>query len=112
MEERGLVRARRVLGGAQGVLGVVELGTGEPARARHGAVREDGFVRGGEPDLEPLGDGLPEGVELVDGPAVQRGVAAVHGGSEPLRGPGLERGDAGRGDAVRARGPEGFRRGG
>ncbi len=109
VEEGGVVGAGRVLGGAQGVLGVVEGGAGEPACAGHREVGEDLLVRGGEPDVEPVGDGLPEGVELVHGPAVQRGVAAVRGGAVALGGPGLEGGDAGRGDPVGPRGPEGFR---
>ena len=109
VQQGGVVGAGRVLRGAQRVLGVVEGGAREPACAGHGAVGEDGCVRGGEPDVEPLGDGLPEGVELVDGPAVQGRVATVGGGSEALRGPGLESGDPGRGDPVGARRPEGFR---
>ncbi len=109
VQQGGVAGAGRVLGGAQGVLGVVEGGSGEPLRAGHGPVGEDGCVRGGEAHVEPLGDGLPEGVELVDGPAVQGGVAAVCGGSVALGGPGLEGGDPGRGDPVGARRPEGFR---
>lgn len=104
--------AGRVLGGAQGVLGVVEGGAGEPAGARHGAVGEDRLVGGGEAQVEPLGDGLPEGVEFVDGPAVEGGVAAFGGGAVVLGGPSLECGDPGRRDPFGARGPEGFRLGG
>lgn len=114
-DRRGLMcfvhmEQRRVMGplagGSQGVLGVVEGGPGEPVGAGHRAVAEDALVRGGEADVEPLDDRLPEGFELVDGPAVERRVPALGRGAVVLGGPGLEAGDGGRGDAVLVRLPE------
>lgn len=107
MEEGRFMGASRVLGGAQGVFRVVEGGAGEPLGSGHGAIAEDSFVRGGEPDVEPVGDSGPEGLQVVDGPAVQRGVAALGRGSVPLGRPGLEAGDTGGGDPVGSRLPEG-----
>lgn len=98
MEEGGLVRA--VGGGAQGVLGVVEGGSGEPLGAGHRAVAEHARVRRGEADVEPLGDGFPERLEVVDGPLVQCGIAAFGGRAVMLGGPGLEPGDACLGDPL------------
>lgn len=107
VEQGGGVGAQGVLGGAQRVLGVVEGGAGEPLGAGHGAVGDDGLVRGGEPYVEPVGDGLPEGVEFVDGPLVQRRVATLGRGSVALGRPALEAGDGGGRDAVGAGLPEG-----
>lgn len=115
VQQCGRIGAGRVLGGAQGVLGVVEGGAGEPAGAGHRAVGEDGLVRGGEADVEPLGGGLPEGGEVADGPVMQvgvapRGVAGGGGGCAVVCGrPGVEAGDLCAGDAVRAWLPERFR---
>ncbi len=98
VQEGGLVRA--VGRGAQGVLGVVEGGFGEPLGAGHGAVAEDARVGRREAYVEPLGDGFPEGVQLVHGPLVQGGVAAFGRGAVVLGGPSLEPGDAGLGDPL------------
>lgn len=107
VEQRRGIGAKGVLRCAQRVFGVVEGGAGEPLRARHGAVTDDGLVRGGEPDVEPFGDGLPEGVELVDGPAVQARVAALGRCSVVLGRPALEAGDGCGRDAVGAGLPQG-----
>ena len=61
VQDRGVVGSRGVLGGTQRVLGVVEGRPGEPGGARHRGVGEHGLVRGGEADLEPFGERLPEG---------------------------------------------------
>lgn len=79
MEDGRGVRARGVGGRAQGVFGVVQGGAGEPFGAGHGAVAEHARVRGGEPDVEPVGDGLPERVQFGHRPAVQCFVTAVGG---------------------------------
>lgn len=99
--------AQRVLRGTQGVFRVVEGGTGEPLGAGHGAVADDRLVRGGEPYVEPVGDGPPEGVQFVDGPAMQRRVATVGRCSVPLGRPALEAGDRRGGDALGVGLPEG-----
>ena len=104
VEEGRFVRAG--VGRAQGVLGVVEGGTGEPLGAGHGAVAEHARVGGRKPYVEPLGDGFPERVQFVHGPAVQRRVAALGGGSVVLGRPGLELGDLRLGDAFRVGLPE------
>jgi hypothetical protein len=88
------------LGRAQGVFGVVEGRFGEPLGARHRAVAEHARVGGREADVEPLGDGFPEGVQVVDGPALQGRVAALGGGAVVFGGPGLEPGDPCPGDAL------------
>ncbi len=98
VQEGRFVRAGA--GGAQGVFGVVEGRAGEPLGARHRAVAEHARVGGREADVEPLRDGSPEGVQLVDGPAVQGRVAALGGGAVVLGGPGLEPGDPCPGDAL------------
>lgn len=107
MEEGRCVGAEGVLGRAQGVFRVVEGGAGEPLGAGHGAVADDGLVRGGEPDVEPVGDGLPEGVQFVDGPAVQLRIAAFGRCSVPLGRPALEAGDRRGGAALGVGLPEG-----
>ena len=104
VQEGRFVRAGR--GRAQGVLGVVEGRSGEPLGARHRAVAEHARVGRREPYVEPLGDGFPERVQLVDGPAVQGGVAALGRGSVVLGRPGLEPGDLCLGDAFRIGLPE------
>ncbi len=104
VQEGRFVRAGRRR--AQGVLGVVEGRSGEPLGAGHRAVAEHARVGGREADVEPLGDGLPEGVQLVDGPAVQCRVATLSGGSVVFGRPGLERGDLCLGDAFRIWLPE------
>ena len=91
---------RSGVGRSQGVLGVVEGGSGEPLGARHRAVAQHARVGGRKPYVEPLGDGFPERVQLVHGPAVQGGVSALGGGSVVLGRPGLESGDLCPGDAV------------
>lgn len=105
MKQRRIMGA--LLGGAQGMFGVVEHGAGEPPGAGHGPVGQDALVRSGETDVEPFGDRLPEGFELVDRPAVQRRVTALGRGPVALGGPGLEAGDPGGGDAVGVRLPQG-----
>lgn len=107
VEECGRVGAQGVLGRAQRVFGVVEGGAGEPRGAGHRAVADDLLVRGGEAHVEPLGDGLPEGVQFVDGPAVQTGVAALGRCAVVFGGPALEAGDGGGRDAVGAGLPQG-----
>ncbi|MGX1268661.1 hypothetical protein RKD18_001855 [Streptomyces phaeoluteigriseus] len=93
-------------GGAEGVLGVVQGGAGEPLGAGHGAIAEHARGGGREPYVEPLRDGGPEGLQFGDGPAVQGRVAAVGGGSVAFGRPGLEPGDLGLGDALRIWPPE------
>lgn len=107
VEQGGGVCAQGVVRSSQRVFGVVEGGTGEPLGAGHGAVADDGLVRGGEPYVEPVGDGLPERVELIDRPAVQGRIAAVGRCSVPLGRPVLEAGDGRGRDAVGAGLPEG-----
>lgn len=104
VQEGRFVRAGRRR--AQGVLGVVEGRSGEPLGAGHRAVAEHARVGGREADVEPLGDGLPEGVQFVDGPAVQCRVAALGGGSVVFGRPGLEPCDLCLGDAFRIWLPE------
>lgn len=99
VQEGGFVRAGA--GRAQGVFGVVQRGAGEPLGAGHGPVAEHARVGGREPNVEPLRDGFPEGVQFVDGPLVQSGVPAFGGGSVVLGRPGLEPGDPRPRDALR-----------
>lgn len=98
IQEGRFVRAG--LRGAQGVLRVVEGPSGEPRGTGHGAVAEHARVGGREPDVEPLGDGLPERVQFVDRPAVQGRVASVGRRSVPFGRPGLELRDLRLGDAL------------
>lgn len=107
VEQGGCVCAQGVLRSAQGVFGIVESATGEPLGAGHGAVADDGLVRGGEPYVEPVGDGPPESVQFVDGPAVQRRIAAIGRCSVPLGRPALEAGDCRGGNALGVGLPEG-----
>ncbi|CAM5322689.1 hypothetical protein SCALM49S_08744 [Streptomyces californicus] len=58
VQQGGGVGAGGVLGGAQGVFGVVEGGAGEPGGAGHRAVAEDALVRGGEADCRGPCDGF------------------------------------------------------
>jgi hypothetical protein len=90
---------RSGVGRPQGMFGVVEGGSGKPLGARHRAVAEHARVGGRKPYVEPLGDGFPERVQFVHGPAVQGGVATLGGGSVVLGRPGLESGDLCLGDA-------------
>ncbi len=118
MEDGGAVGVLGLLAGAQGVLGVVEAGAGEPAGAGHHGVGEDGVGGLGEADVEPLGDGGPEAVEVLDRPGVQGCVAGgglgVRGGgcerggrgAVVLGGPGLEGHDPGAGGTLGVRAPE------
>lgn len=92
--------------GAQGVLRVVDGPSGEPLRTGHGPVAEHARVGGREPYAEPLGDSFPEGVQLIDRPAVQCLVAAVGRGSVPFGRPGLELRDLRLGDDLVGRLPE------
>ncbi|CAM5620151.1 hypothetical protein SCANM63S_09694 [Streptomyces canarius] len=98
VQEGGFVGA--VGRGTQGVFGVVEGGSGEPLGAGHGAVAEHTRVGRREPYVEPLGDGFPEGVQLIDGPPVQGRVPALGRGAVVFGGPCLEPGDAGLGDPL------------
>ena len=63
-----------VAAGGEGLLGVVQRGTGEPPRPGHLPGTEDGGGRGVEADVEVLDEGRPEAVEVGDRPLVQRGV--------------------------------------
>ncbi len=91
---------------AQGVFGVVDRGAGEPLGPGHRAVAQHARPGAREPHVEPFGDGLPEDLRLVDGPAVQGRVAAFGGGVVVFGCPGLEGGDPGSRDALRIRLPE------
>ncbi len=98
VQEGRLVRAG--VGCAQGVFGVVQGRPGEPLGARHRSAAEHARVGGGEADVEPLREGFPEGVQLVDRPALECRVAAFGGGAVVLGGPRLEPGDPCPGDAL------------
>ncbi len=75
---RGVLDREPIVGLAgEQVLGVVELGALEPARARHLAAGQDLLVRRRRPDAEVVPDRRPEPVEVLDRPAPQGFVVAA-----------------------------------
>ena len=67
-------RGVRVGAGPQRLFGVVQRGAREPLRAGHLARSQHGRGRRVEADVQELGDGRPEAVEVGDRPLVQGGV--------------------------------------
>src|SRR5690349_2912019 len=57
---------------AEHLLGVVELRTLEPLRARHPRIVQHGRMRYGRAQVEVVPDALPERSKVVDGPLAQR----------------------------------------